>query len=91
MPSRYGDLPSPNCCPDEEGIKTPEGVPASWDGENRVRIAALMKKGLRLHQARVHLIHALGVRIAALMKKGLRLDTAAWLRALFPAESELLP
>jgi len=39
---------SPNCCPDEEGIKTSHlGIHPSSSPGMTVRIAALMKKGLR--------------------------------------------
>jgi len=37
----------PNCCPDEEGIKTSEGSSPTRSPGPGVRIAALMKKGLR--------------------------------------------
>ena len=39
--------PGPNCCPDEEGIKTRAAGMLDDDTVARVRIAALMKKGLR--------------------------------------------
>ena len=39
----------PNCCPDEEGIKTINVSVITIPCPDMVRIAALMKKGLRLY------------------------------------------
>jgi len=67
-------VPSPNCCPDEEGIKTISSIMLISLVTRRVRIAALMKKGLRLEGGRlITRLNPWSVRIAALMKKGLRL------------------
>jgi len=46
-PGRKGQADCPNCCPDEEGIKTMTGPFLFRITATEVRIAALMKKGLR--------------------------------------------
>jgi len=50
---RRADTQSPNCCPDEEGIKTATVALTLRTSARRVRIAALMKKGLRRPAVRI--------------------------------------